>query len=468
MFRHLNGKIFIKVILFALILFMPVSSVMAFTNKPIITKINGCNDNDCRPNVASPGDTLQIIGGGFVTPVNENKIYIGGQAYTVTSGDESTLYFEIPTNFQIKTYTVVVQNSNGSSDPYSVTMVSSSSGGSPKMTFSSTDVQNDEFIIVNLTGGTPGALFCLYSVDTLKDPTSNAGKCDTNSVTIKSDGTAQTKTKYVLTKTDRFEVAGVIKTSDGRYTEVGRQAITVTVDGGDGGQGIAECDALPDIPPTQKQGMSGNPVKCIQQILKNKGLYSGTIDGIFGSQTFKAVKEYQKKSDLNCVDGVVGPETWGALLDTVIDQQTKCNDVNGTNPPPSDTTPTGKTGAPECNNDPGLQYVNGLCLPLGRPTGNGLISCSSIGDCVSRVIKVLLTLGGIIAVVFIIIGGYQYMTSAGNEESAGKGKKTLLYAVIGLAVILLAYTIVTVVFNSLTKDSILGQAKSVVTVQKSV
>src|SRR5438876_5244694 len=53
-------------------------------------------------------------------------------------------------------------------------------------------------------------------------------------------------------------------------------------------------------------------------------------------------------------------------------------------------------------------------------------------DTVIKVINILLYLAGILAVIFVIWGGYLYITSGGNEESAAKGRKALMYALIGL------------------------------------
>ena len=52
---------------------------------------------------------------------------------------------------------------------------------------------------------------------------------------------------------------------------------------------------------------------------------------------------------------------------------------------------------------------------------------------------------GIISVVMIIIGGIRYATSGGNAEKVKSAKNTILYAVVGLAVALLALAIVTFV-----------------------
>ncbi len=66
---------------------------------------------------------------------------------------------------------------------------------------------------------------------------------------------------------------------------------------------------------------------------------------------------------------------------------------------------------------------------------------------VAKIIDYALYLSGAIAVLFIIIGGYRYLTSAGNEEGAKKGRTTVVNALIGLVIIILAYVIVNVVVN---------------------
>jgi len=59
-------------------------------------------------------------------------------------------------------------------------------------------------------------------------------------------------------------------------------------------------------------GSRGTEVVNIQKKLKQWGYYDGEIDGIFGYQTYKAVRYFQYKNGLK-VDGVVGPETLSAL-----------------------------------------------------------------------------------------------------------------------------------------------------------
>ncbi|MEG0692862.1 MAG: spore cortex-lytic enzyme [Oscillospiraceae bacterium] len=57
-----------------------------------------------------------------------------------------------------------------------------------------------------------------------------------------------------------------------------------------------------------KVGSQGGEVKAIQEKLKERGIYKGSVDGIFGAETQKAVKTFQKQQGL-AQDGIAGPAT---------------------------------------------------------------------------------------------------------------------------------------------------------------
>ena len=59
-------------------------------------------------------------------------------------------------------------------------------------------------------------------------------------------------------------------------------------------------------------GDKGSQVRQIQQKLQQYGYFSGTVDGVFGKQTYDAVVWFQRKNGLK-VDGVVGTSTAAAL-----------------------------------------------------------------------------------------------------------------------------------------------------------
>jgi len=66
---------------------------------------------------------------------------------------------------------------------------------------------------------------------------------------------------------------------------------------------------------------------------------------------------------------------------------------------------------------------------------------------VRNIIELLLTVIGIISVIVIIVGGIRFTTSNGNAEQIKSAKNTILYAIIGLVVAVLAFPIATFVLN---------------------
>ena len=75
----------------------------------------------------------------------------------------------------------------------------------------------------------------------------------------------------------------------------------------------------------------------------------------------------------------------------------------------------------------------------------------TLGDRVQQVINVLLFIIGVISVIMIIIGGIKYVLSNGDSNAVKSAKDTILYAVIGLVIALLAYAIVNFVVNAFAK-----------------
>lgn len=94
---------------------------------------------------------------------------------------------------------------------------------------------------------------------------------------------------------------------------------------------------------------------------------------------------------------------------------------------------------------------------LSNGSGNdptaGLPKICTAGSAIAWVTNMALGFAGVIAVVFIIVGGYMYLTSAGNEEGAEKGRKVLTNAIIGLIIIILSATIIRIVVNTLDTDN---------------
>jgi hypothetical protein len=69
-------------------------------------------------------------------------------------------------------------------------------------------------------------------------------------------------------------------------------------------------------------------------------------------------------------------------------------------------------------------------------------SDKNIFSITSKIVSFILYACGAAAVVMIIYSGFLYVTSGGSDETIKKAKNTILYSVIGLIVVLLAYAIV--------------------------
>lgn len=76
---------------------------------------------------------------------------------------------------------------------------------------------------------------------------------------------------------------------------------------------------------------------------------------------------------------------------------------------------------------------------------------TSLGDNVTDIVNAVIGVLGIVAVVIIIIGGVTYMTSSGDASKVKKAKDTILYGVIGLIVVALAFAIVNFVILNVLK-----------------
>ena len=83
-------------------------------------------------------------------------------------------------------------------------------------------------------------------------------------------------------------------------------------------------------------------------------------------------------------------------------------------------------------------------ITLQNPLGS---NCNNLSCPVQAVINFLFTISIPLFGIMILVGAFFLMTAAGNPERASTGKKTILYAVIGFVVILLAGSIATLIRN---------------------
>lgn len=68
-----------------------------------------------------------------------------------------------------------------------------------------------------------------------------------------------------------------------------------------------------------------------------------------------------------------------------------------------------------------------------------------MGKIALAIVEILLRLGGMVAVVFVIYGGVRYIISQGEPEGIAKAKGTIVNALIGLAITIIAVGLVNMI-----------------------
>lgn len=96
---------------------------------------------------------------------------------------------------------------------------------------------------------------------------------------------------------------------------------------------------------------------------------------------------------------------------------------------------------------------------LGVDAIGGTVKLGSgdVRSTAARIINVALGFLGIIAVVIVLIGGFQYMISGGNDTKTAEARQLIFAGIIGLAIILSAWAITTFVISRLvsaTQDTV--------------
>ena len=86
-------------------------------------------------------------------------------------------------------------------------------------------------------------------------------------------------------------------------------------------------------------------------------------------------------------------------------------------------------------------------LACGIKTGR--ISLQMVPFFVTRIADFILSLIGLLCVLFIVIGGYQYIVG-GLTDQKEKGKNTIKHALMGMSIAILSWVIVTAVMNAIT------------------
>ena len=100
--------------------------------------------------------------------------------------------------------------------------------------------------------------------------------------------------------------------------------------------------------------------------------------------------------------------------------------------------------------DNGAKQTNyGLDITVGDQGPKELKTNKSITEIAGSVINYVLGIVGTIFLLVILVGGYKWMTSGGNDEKVAEGKKMIIAGINGMIVIFLAYALAYVIIQGL-------------------
>lgn len=80
-------------------------------------------------------------------------------------------------------------------------------------------------------------------------------------------------------------------------------------------------------------------------------------------------------------------------------------------------------------------------------TNSGGSAKQDLPDVITTIINVMLFIAAALAVIMIIYGGIRYITAHGDEKQVKVAKDTIVYSVTGLIIAILAYALVTFIFD---------------------
>ncbi len=86
-----------------------------------------------------------------------------------------------------------------------------------------------------------------------------------------------------------------------------------------------------------------------------------------------------------------------------------------------------------------------------RDTGTCEVKVDSLGDIMvvaSNAVGLLMLIAGFVAIGFIIVGGFTYITSSGDPSGIKKAKDTITHAIVGLIIAMVAFGVVRFITGS--------------------
>ena len=81
-------------------------------------------------------------------------------------------------------------------------------------------------------------------------------------------------------------------------------------------------------------------------------------------------------------------------------------------------------------------------INIVKPTG---AIDASLQNVINNALKIVFAVAGFLVLVFLIMGAFQWMMSGGEKEAVGRARSRITHALIGLAILVLAFVIASVI-----------------------
>jgi hypothetical protein len=102
-----------------------------------------------------------------------------------------------------------------------------------------------------------------------------------------------------------------------------------------------------------------------------------------------------------------------------------------------------------CASNPDSETCKSHTVATDPTTGEAVNPLTGTNGLLYKISTIIATVAGVVAVIVIVVSGLRYITSGGDAQKTASAKGTLVGAIIGLIIIVLAQSIITFVVRKL-------------------
>ena len=110
--------------------------------------------------------------------------------------------------------------------------------------------------------------------------------------------------------------------------------------------------------------------------------------------------------------------------------------------PPRDGCALSGGGPGACTNIDPTQILCGTCDPLTQAKINIWFRVPTLGDLIGNVIRLIFFIAGLYALVLLLLGGFEWVSSGGDDKKLSTARGKIINAIIGLVVMVATLTLV--------------------------